>query len=35
VKRPEEISSLLAMFFVNLLPWMALVWALSLSLFYR
>jgi branched-subunit amino acid ABC-type transport system permease component len=35
VRRPEEISSLLTMFFVDLLPWMALIWALSVSLFYR
>jgi hypothetical protein len=35
VKRPDELSALMAIFFSNLLPFLALVWALSLALFYR
>jgi magnesium-transporting ATPase (P-type) len=35
VERPDELGSLLPMFFANLIPWIAFFWALSLSLFYR
>jgi hypothetical protein len=35
VKRPEEMSGLIAIFFAKLLPWLALIWSLSLALFYR
>ena len=35
VKRPEEMSGLMANFFANLLPFLALIWSLSLVLFYR
>ena len=35
VKRPDEMSGLMANFFANLLPWLALIWSLSLALFYR
>jgi hypothetical protein len=35
VKRPDELSALMAIFFSNLLPFLALIWALSLALFYR
>ncbi len=34
VKRPEEMSDLLPLFFANLIPVIALVWSLSLALFY-
>lgn len=34
-KRPEDMSGLMASFFANMLPEMALIWALSLCLFYR
>jgi hypothetical protein len=35
IKRPEEMSGMMATFFANLLPEIALIWALSLALFYR
>jgi hypothetical protein len=35
VKRPDELSALMAIFFSKLLPFLALIWALSLALFYR
>jgi hypothetical protein len=35
VRRPEEMSGLMANFFANLLPYIAFLWALSLALFYR
>jgi hypothetical protein len=35
VKRPDEMSGLIANFFANLLPWLALIWSISLALFYR
>lgn len=34
-KRPEEMSGLMARFFANLLPEIAFIWTLSISLFYR
>ena len=34
-KRPDQLSSLMASFFANLIPYIALLWALSLALFYR
>jgi hypothetical protein len=35
VKRPEELSGFMAIFFANLVPWIAFLWALSMALFYR
>jgi hypothetical protein len=35
VKRPDEMSDLLPMFFANLVPMIALLWALSMALFYN
>lgn len=35
IKRPEQMSGLMASFFANLLPEIAFVWTLSLALFYR
>lgn len=34
VKRPEEMSDLLPLFFANLVPLIGLIWSLSLTLFY-
>lgn len=35
VKRPDEMSDLLPMFFANLVPMIAFIWALSMALFYN
>lgn len=35
VKRPDEMSELLPLFFANLVPQIAFVWALSMALFYN
>ncbi len=35
LKRPEEMSDLLPLFFANIVPYFALVWSLSLLLFYK
>jgi hypothetical protein len=35
VKKPEELSSLMATFFASMIPYISLIWALSLALFYR
>ena len=35
MKRPEEMSGMMATFFANLIPEMAFIWALSLALFYQ
>jgi len=35
IKRPEDMSGMMANFFSNLIPEIALIWALSLALFYR
>jgi hypothetical protein len=35
VKRPDEMSELLHLFFANLVPMIALLWALSMALFYN
>jgi hypothetical protein len=35
VKRPDEMSELMPLFFANLIPMIGFLWALSLSLFYN
>jgi hypothetical protein len=35
VKRPDEMSELLPLFFANLIPLIAFLWALSMALFYN